>query len=60
MTPRKSKPEPDDKEQFVRFIEAAKQIDNPDAREAFEGALVKIVKKKRVPKTPHFPPTQDK
>jgi hypothetical protein len=51
MTPKKIKPEPDNKEQFARFIEAAKQIDTPDAKEAFEEALGKIVKKKKVPKT---------
>ena len=52
MSTKKSKPEPDDKEQFARFIEAAKRIDNPDAKEAFEEALAKIVKKKRTPKNP--------
>lgn len=51
MTPRKSKPPPDDKEQFARFIEVTKRIDNPDAKEAFEEALAKIVKKKRTSKT---------
>jgi hypothetical protein len=50
MTPKKSKPEPDNKEQFARFIEAAKLIDNPDAKEAFEKAISKIVTKKKVPK----------
>jgi hypothetical protein len=47
MSARKNKPEPDDKEQFARFIEAAKQIDTPDAKEAFEEAINKIAKKKR-------------
>ncbi|MFZ0052556.1 MAG: hypothetical protein WAK96_12345 [Desulfobaccales bacterium] len=47
---RKKRPEPDDKEQFARFIEAAKQIENPDAKKAFEEAFDKIVKKKKVPK----------
>jgi hypothetical protein len=52
---RKKQPKPDDKEQFARFIEVAKQIENPDAKEAFEEALNKIAKKKRVPKTqPHL------
>jgi hypothetical protein len=51
MSAKKGKPEPDDKEQFARFVEVAKQIDNPDAKEAFEEALNKITKKKRVPKT---------
>ncbi len=50
MTPKKSKPTPDDKEQFARFIEAAKQIENPDAKKAFEGAMGKIIRKKRVSK----------
>lgn len=51
MRAKKSKPIPDDKEQFARFIEAAKGIKNPDAKEAFEEALSKIVKKKRKPIT---------
>jgi len=51
MSAKKSKPEPDDKEQFARFIEKAKEIQNPDAKEAFEKALSKIVKKKRVTKS---------
>ena len=42
---------PDDKEQFARFIEAAERVDNPDAKEAFEEALAKIVKKKQISKT---------
>ena len=46
---RKKRPEPDDKEQFARFIEAAKSVENPDAKEAFEGALDKIIKKEKVP-----------
>ncbi|MGA7563058.1 MAG: hypothetical protein WBW55_07650 [Desulfobaccales bacterium] len=44
----KIKPDPDDKEQYARFIEAAKQIDNPDAKKAFEEALNKIIHKKRI------------
>ena len=47
MGAKKSKPKPDDKEQFARFIEATKQIDNLDAKEAFEKALAKIVKKRK-------------
>jgi hypothetical protein len=53
---RKKKPEPDDKEQSARFIEAAEKlelVDNP--KEAFERALGKIAKSKRIPskkKTP--------
>lgn len=50
MTPKKSKPNPDDKEQYARFIEAAKRIENPDAKEAFEKALQNIIRKKRPPK----------
>ncbi len=50
--PRKKKPEPDDKEQFNRFIETAGQIDLKDnPQEAFEEAMSKIVKKKRRPKS---------
>jgi hypothetical protein len=47
MTPRKSKPKPDDKEQSDRFIEKAEQIDNPDAKKNFEDAISKIAKTKR-------------
>lgn len=47
---RKKRPKPDDKEQFTRFVEKAKEIQRDDAKEAFEGALDKIVKKKRVSK----------
>ena len=47
MTPKKSKSEPENKEQFSRFIEAAKNIDTPEAKENFEEALAKIAKKKR-------------
>jgi hypothetical protein len=46
----KKKIESDDKEQFARFIEAAKGINNPDAKEAFEKTLNKIVKCKKPPK----------
>jgi hypothetical protein len=49
--PRKSKPKPDDKEQSARFIETAGQVETPDSRAAFEEALAKIVKKKRVSKS---------
>jgi hypothetical protein len=51
MSTKKSKPIPDDKEQSARFIEAAKRIDNPDAKAAFEEAMGKIVKKKKVSKS---------
>ncbi|MGP8049965.1 MAG: hypothetical protein ACLPYB_05080 [Desulfobaccales bacterium] len=47
MTPKKTKPEPDDKEQYARFIEAAKQIDNPGAKKAFDDAFDKIIKTKK-------------
>lgn len=47
MSAKKSKPKPDDKEQFARFVEAAGQIQSDNPKEAFEEALDKIVKKKR-------------
>ncbi|MGO9176110.1 MAG: hypothetical protein ACLQED_08215 [Desulfobaccales bacterium] len=50
MSAKKTKPEPDDKKQYARFIEAAKQIDNPDAKKAFEEAMAKIVKNKKAPR----------
>lgn len=43
---RKKRSETDDKEQYARFIEAAKRIENPDAKKAFEEAFSKIIKKK--------------
>lgn len=48
MSAKKSKPPPDDKEQSARFIETAGQVQTDNAQEAFEEALGKIVKKKRV------------
>ncbi len=54
MSARKKKSEPDDKEQFARFVEKAKEIQRDDAKEAFEEAIGKIVKKKRLSKnSPH-------
>ena len=48
MISKKSKPKPDDKEQFARFIEAAGQVQPENGQKAFEDALEKIVKKKRI------------
>ncbi len=48
---RRKKPEPNDKEQFARFVEKAKEIQRDDAKEVFEEAIDKIIKKKRVSKT---------
>jgi len=56
---RKKQPEPDDKEQFARFIEAAGQIKYDNANEAFEAALGKIIKKKKDSKSPNPSSTQD-
>jgi len=47
---RKKRLEPDDKEQSTRFIKLAKEIQREDAKEAFEEAISKIVKKKRIAK----------
>lgn len=47
---REKRPEPDDKEQFSRFIDAAKKIEEPISKKAFEEIVGKIVKKKRVSK----------
>lgn len=49
MTPKK-RPEPDDKEQAARFIEAAKQIEEPISKKAFQEVFDKIVSRKRVSK----------
>lgn len=43
---RKKRPEPDDKEQFSRFTEAARQIEEPISKKAFKEIVGKIVKKK--------------
>lgn len=43
--------EPDDKEQFARFVEKAKEIQRDDAKEVFEEAFTKIAKSKRAVKT---------
>jgi hypothetical protein len=48
---RKKQPEPNDKEQFARFVEKAKEIQRDDAKEAFEVALDKIIKKNPRAKT---------
>lgn len=50
MTPRKSKPKPDDKEQSARFIETAGQVQSDNPKEAFEEAMSKITKKRNVSK----------
>lgn len=47
MSTKKSKPKPDDKEQSVRFIETAGQVQSDDAQKAFEKAIGKIIKKGR-------------
>lgn len=51
MSAKKKKPEPDDKKQYARFLEAAKKIEEPLPKKAFEEAFDKIVKKKRVTKS---------
>ena len=50
MNSKKSKPKPDDKEESARFIETAGQIQSDNPKEAFEEAMNKIIKKKRVTK----------
>ena len=45
---RKKRPDPDDKEQYARFIKIAKEIQEEDAEEAFEEAMSKIANKKKV------------
>lgn len=47
MTPRKSKPKTDDKEQSARFIETAGQVQSDNAPKAFEDAIIKITKNKQ-------------
>jgi hypothetical protein len=50
MNAKKSKPKPDDKEQSARFIEAAEQVQSDNPKKAFEEAINKIAKKKRISK----------
>jgi hypothetical protein len=50
MSTKKKKPEPDDKEQADRFIEAAKKIEKPLSKKDFDEVFDKIVKKGRVSK----------
>ena len=54
MTPNKGKPKPDDKEQSARFIETAGQVQSDNPQKAFEEAINKIAKKKKLSK-PHSP-----
>jgi hypothetical protein len=42
---RKKQPEPDDKEQYRRFVKAAKEHFGEDAEEKFEEAMKKILRK---------------
>jgi hypothetical protein len=48
MTAKRGKPKQDDKEQSARFIEAAGQVQSDNSQEAFEQAICKIVKQKRI------------
>jgi hypothetical protein len=48
MSPKKSKPKPDDKEQSARFIETAERIECEDAKEAFDEAMTKIAQKRNI------------
>lgn len=50
MSTKKKQPEPDNKEQSARFIETAKRLGADKGKEAFEEAVGKIVKKKRLSK----------
>ena len=50
MSAKKSKPKPDDKEQSARFIETAGQVQSDNPKEAFEEAINKIAKKKKLSK----------
>jgi len=44
---RKKLPKLNDKEQSARFIEKAKEIKSEGAKEVFEKALTKIIKKRK-------------
>lgn len=47
---RKKKSEPDDPEEFARFVKLAEEIKADDADERFEEAFSKIIKAKPKPK----------
>ena len=44
---RKKKPEKDDKEQSAKFLKTAKEIQTEDAKEKFEEACGKVLKKQK-------------
>jgi hypothetical protein len=44
---RRKKVEPDDKEQYAKFLETAKKIRDDNDKEKFEKACTTILKKKR-------------
>lgn len=48
---RKKKPQPDDQEQFARFVKKAKEIQKENADEVFEEAVKTIIKKKKIKKS---------
>lgn len=49
---RKKKPEPDDKEQSARFIEAAEHTESDDSEEAFKDAIRQVLPATELPKNP--------
>lgn len=44
--PKRKKPKLSDEEQYARFLETAKAVEAEDAKERFEKACEKILKKK--------------
>lgn len=48
---RKKRPESDDKEQFARFLEKAKEIQSETAKKDFEKAIDIIIKRKKSAKS---------
>ena len=44
---RRKKPEPNDKKQSAKFSRTAKKIQADDAREKFDGACSKVLRKKK-------------
>lgn len=56
--PRKPKPQPDNPEQFKRFIETAREVEADESPDAIDRALRKVVQPKRSPAKSQ-PPKKD-
>jgi hypothetical protein len=50
--PRKPKPQPDDPEQFKRFVDMAREVEVDESPGAFDRAFTKVVLPKTAPSKP--------